>query len=121
MRQQGLCLRIEMPDAGRLALLLEDYGFFARDPAHFCRRIDALVELRGRETIAGWQTAALAGRFDEVFLDLMHRHYDPVYDRSIRTNFAGYGEAPAVELQDGSTATLAAAARQLASRFDAAA
>ena len=49
MRGHGTCLRIEMPDAGRLALLLEDYDFFARDPAHFCRQLDALVELRGRE------------------------------------------------------------------------
>ena len=113
MRKHGQCLRIEMPDAGRVALLLGDYDFFVRDPAFFCRQLDALVPLRGREAVAGWQAAAQAGRFGEVFLDLMHRHYDPGYDKSIRANFVGYEAAPVVALADDSPASLAAAAQGL--------
>ena len=113
MRGHARCLRVEMPDAGRVALLLEDYAFFVRDPAYFCRQLDPLLALRGRETVAGWQAGARAGRFGEVFLDLMRRHYDPGYDKSIRAHFAGYDAAPAVTLADGSPPSLAAAVRGL--------
>ncbi len=34
----------------RVALLLEDYAFFARDTDFFCRRLDALIALRGKGT-----------------------------------------------------------------------
>ena len=113
MREHGRCLRVEMPDAGRVALLLEDYDFFVRDPDYFCRQLDPLLALRGRETVAGWQAGARAGRFGEVFLDLMRRHYDPGYDKSIRAHFAGYDAAPALALADGSAASLDAAVRGL--------
>jgi tRNA 2-selenouridine synthase len=114
LREHGRCVRIDMPDAGRLALLLDDYEHFVRDAEFFCRQLDALVPLRGREPVARWQAAARAGRFGEVFLDLMHRHYDPGYDRSMRANFAGFDAAPVVALADAAPATLAAAAGRLA-------
>ena len=113
MRSHGACLRVEMPDAGRVGLLLGDYDYFVRDAGFFCRQVEALVPLRGHDTVAGWQHGAREGRFGEVFLDLMHRHYDPAYDRSIRANFAGYDDAPQVLLDDGEPATLAAAARRI--------
>ena len=113
MREHGRCLRVEMPDAGRLALLFEDYAHFVSDPPAFCGRLDALVALRGRDVVAGWQQAARDGRFDVVFLDLMHRHYDPGYEKSMHTNFADFDAAPVVALADGGEASLAAAAERL--------
>ncbi len=41
------CLRIELADDERVALLLEDYPFFVRDPDFFCQRLDTLVALHG--------------------------------------------------------------------------
>jgi SAM-dependent methyltransferase len=35
-------------------LLLEDYAFFVRDHEHFCRRLEALTELRGKAVVVGW-------------------------------------------------------------------
>ena len=32
------CLRVDLPDHERVALLLEDYPFFVSDPAFFCQR-----------------------------------------------------------------------------------
>ena len=106
MRERGVCLRVEMPDAARLALLLEDYDFFVRDPALLCRQLDALVALRGRETVNAWQAAAGAGRVAEVFLALMHEHYDPGYQKSMRANFKGFEAARVVAIADGAPATL---------------
>ena len=109
-------LRVEMPDAGRLALLLEDYAFLGADPELFCRLLEGLVTLRGREAVRHWQQRVREGAVAEVFLDLMHAHYDPGYERSMRANFAGFAAALPLQLQDGSPAVLAAAAARLLER-----
>ena len=106
MRDHGRCLSIELPDAARVQLLLEDYAFFADDVEAFCRRLDALVELRGREPVAHWQSLARAGCWQRVFLELMHQHYDPMYLRSIERNFKGYATAERIALPDAAPATL---------------
>jgi tRNA 2-selenouridine synthase len=56
---------------------------------------------------------ARAASWPELFDELMREHYDPLYERSMRRNFAGLGEATVVELDDGGTAALAEAARTL--------
>jgi tRNA 2-selenouridine synthase len=113
MREHGRCWNVETPDSGRLALLLQDYDFFVRDVELFCRQLDCLLTLRGRETVHAWQAAARAGRIAEVFLELMHVHYDPGYLKSMRANFAGFEGARVVELADGEEATLKRAAAEL--------
>jgi tRNA 2-selenouridine synthase len=110
MRRDARCLRIEMADDARVQLLLEDYAFFADDPALFCRQLEALVELRGRAIVNRWQEAARAGRWAEVYAALMHEHYDPMYLKSMQRNFSGFAGATALSLADGHPETLAAAA-----------
>jgi tRNA 2-selenouridine synthase len=115
MRRDSACLNVEMPDAERVRLLLEDYAFFAETPELFCRQLDALVELRGRDTVKRWQSLAREGRWAEVYGELMHQHYDPTYLRSMQRNFAGFESARQVALDDGSEATMARVARSLLS------
>jgi tRNA 2-selenouridine synthase len=113
MRRESACLHVEMPQAARLALLLEDYAFFADDPALFCSQLDTLVEVRGRDTVTAWQAAARQGRWAEVYAALMAEHYDPMYLKSMQRNFAGFERARTVELDAGDAATLRRAARRL--------
>nr|ALV86302.1 tRNA 2-selenouridine synthase [uncultured bacterium 4] len=113
IREHGQCLAVQMPDAARVQLLLEDYGFFARDPEAFCRLLDALIELRGKDTVRAWQALARDGRWADVFADLMSRHYDPLYERSMQRHFSGLAQARTVGLCDGKPATLRAVAQRL--------
>ena len=113
MRRDGRCIRVEMPDASRVELLLEEYPAFREDTELFCKLLEPLVELRGREVVEGWQTAARQGRHAEVFLDLMHLHYDPTYLRSMPRNFRGFETATVLELANGRPQTLAAAVQRL--------
>jgi tRNA 2-selenouridine synthase len=106
MRRESTCLHVEMPQAARLQLLLEDYAFFADDPDLFCRQLDALVEVRGRETVTAWQAAARQGRWAEVYAALMEQHYDPMYLKSMQRNFGGFEQAVRIELPAGDAATL---------------
>jgi tRNA 2-selenouridine synthase len=113
-RAHGRCIRIELDSAARLKLLLHDYGHFADDAEAFCRQLDGLIELRGRDTVAAWQALARAGYWAEVFGALMQQHYDPLYERSLRSSFHQLASAQALPLPDAEAATLQDAARRLA-------
>jgi len=110
MRSDARVVMVTMPDAGRVQLLLEEYGFFADQLERFCGHLDTLVEMRGRETVKHWQGLARDGRWAEVFADMMHRHYDPLYRKSIGRNYAGVAHAQQLTLRDGSAAALREAA-----------
>ncbi len=112
-RARGQCLRVEMGEAARLQLLLEDYDYLAQDPERFCGLLDALREVRGKEQVANWQAAVRAGHIAEVFGELMAKHYDPGYLRSLAQTFVGFEKARIVELADASPQTLAEVARAL--------
>ena len=113
MREHGRCIVVDMPDAARVQLLLEDYGFFADDVEAFSRQLDALIELRGRPLVRHWQALARDGRWADVFLDLIQKHYDPVYGRSMEKNFAGFETARRIELGDATEQALREAAASL--------
>ncbi len=104
------CLRIDLADDERVALLLEDYPFFVSDPAFFCQRLDTLVALRGRAVIEDWKAKVAAGRTEAVVRELLARHYDPGYASSTRRNFARFDQALPVPLADRSPRALALAA-----------
>ncbi len=87
------CLQLDLPEAERVALLLEDYDFFVRDIEFFCERLGALTEARGKETVRDWQARSRSGDVASVVQELLVKHYDPAYLQSIRRNFQQYGTA----------------------------
>lgn len=113
MRSHGRVCLVEMPLAARVALLLEDYAHFAREPERFCGLLSTLVELRGHETVLRWQEYARAGRWSTVFQALVIEHYDPLYQRSMDRNYAGMGAPWPVTLADGGHQALRATAQAL--------
>ncbi|MBT9457698.1 MAG: tRNA 2-selenouridine(34) synthase MnmH [Burkholderiaceae bacterium] len=113
MREQGQCWWVDMPEPARVRLLLDDYGHFADDVDGFCAKLQALVELRGKETVARWQQAARAGEWASLFAELMRLHYDPGYERSLRSSYRQLDHAPVLALEDGGSASLARAAQAL--------
>ena len=109
------CLRVDLSEDERVALLLEDYPFFVSNPAFFGERLDTLVNLRGRAVIEGWKAQIAAGHTEAVVRELLEKHYDPGYATSTRRNFSQFEQAQAVPLADRSEAALdAASARILA-------
>jgi tRNA 2-selenouridine synthase len=113
LREDGRCLRVELDDAARLQLLLHDYGHFAQDAAGFCRLLEGLVELRGRETVRAWQAQARAGQWPEVFASLMRQHYDPLYERSLRSSYRRLAQAVAIPLSAADPQAMGDAALRL--------
>ena len=109
------CLDLQLTDDQRVKLLLEDYAFFVADPELFCERLDALVTLRGREVVKGWQAKVRAGDVEPVVRDLLVKHYDPGYAASIERNFRQYADARAITPADRSEAAMDVLAREIRS------
>ena len=107
------CLRLELPDDERVALLLEDYDFFVKDQAMFCDRLTALTEIRGKAVVQAWQAQVAAGEIEDVVRELLLKHYDPGYASSIGRNFAGYTGAETIVPADRSAAAMAELAKAI--------
>ena len=113
--RESPCIDLQLPTEERVALLLEDYDFFVTDPVHFCDRLQALVELRGKAVVDGWVEKVVAGQTPEVVFDLLTLHYDPMYSASIQRNFKQYGQAQPAQLSDRSPSAMNGLALRLQS------
>lgn len=119
--RQSPCIDLQLSDTERVALLLEDYDFFVTDSEHFCRRLEALTELRGKAVVGGWIEKVQLGHTPDVVLELLTQHYDPMYAQSIARNFTQFAQASRCVLPQRSAAALHLAAGQLiASEMEAA-
>ncbi len=107
------CLNLVLPDAQRVALLLEDYDFFVRDVDHFCERLQVLAEFRGKVLVERWQASVRAGDFETVVQELLTQHYDPAYLQSMRRNFEQFGAARVISPDGHSMPAMARLATQL--------
>ncbi len=100
------CVWVELPLQERVALLLEEYAFFLRNPEHFCNRLEALTAQRGKATVQAWKDAVTQGDFASVVRSLLTDHYDPVYLQSMERNFGQFAAARHLDLADRSEATM---------------
>jgi tRNA 2-selenouridine synthase len=107
------CVRLELSEDERVALLLEDYAFLLHDTQFLCGRLDALHAVRGRVAVQAWKEMVQAGRFDELVRGLLRDHYDPGYLQSIRRSFSQYEHAETIEARDRSSVAMLELARRL--------
>ncbi len=89
----GSCLRLEAPLAVRVALLRREYGHYLEQPGLLEPRLRVLAVQHGHARVRAWLDLAAAGRWDALVSDLLERHYDPAYQRSIGRNFTGWDRA----------------------------
>lgn len=107
------CIALQLSDAERVALLLEDYAHFVHDPQLLIERLQALRALRGAVVVDGWVAQVRAGDTAAMVLDLLAQHYDPTYASSTARNFVRFTDALVCAPADRSTAAMAAAAQRL--------
>ncbi len=107
------CLDLVLPDAERVALLLEDYDFFVRDIDSFCERLDVLKAFKGKALVELWQAQVRAGDIAPVVQALLTEHYDPTYLASMQRNFLHFNDATIIAPDDHSTAAMARLAKKI--------
>lgn len=111
--RESPCLDLRLSDEERVALLMEDYDFFVQDPDYFCKRLDALIDRRGRAVVEAWKTQVMAGQYEPVVRELLTLHYDPGYAESTRRNFRQFAQAAVVQPSDRSMDAMRALARDI--------
>ncbi len=107
------CVQIETPAAVRVELLKHEYAHFLADPAPLGRQLDRLSQLHGHAVIERWKGMAGNAEWDELIRELLERHYDPSYTRSIVSHYPGLQRARTVPIVSYSDESFALAAHAL--------
>ena len=82
------CVRLEVPLAARVQLLIEDYAHYLNNDASAINsQLSRLVALRGNDTVQAWHELANRQAWDELVASLLEQHYDPAYLRSLSNNY----------------------------------
>lgn len=111
---QGQCLRIEVDEMQRIALLKQEYLHFLENPQGLGQKLDLLAGLYGRETIQEWKMLAQQQHWDRLVSELLQRHYDPAYTRSTLKHYARYDLGMVLRPADLGESSLLQLARDLA-------
>jgi tRNA 2-selenouridine synthase len=107
------CVRLETPQALRVAMLEDDYVHFVHDDAALSAQLAPLGKLHGQAVIARWQALIARGERRALAAELLDAHYDPCYRRAIERNFPRFAQAPVLRVDDPSPAAFRALARRL--------
>lgn len=112
------CIQLAVPQNLRVALLLEDYAHFFTQSDLLRHQLDCLVSLRGRETVEVWHALIAATDWRGLFDDLLVKHYDPAYSRSLNANYAKNDAGSGYAVQDISFIGFDALAAQILREHD---
>lgn len=116
--RQGRALTLRTTLAQRVALLRQDYAHFIADAAALEERLRPLTPLHGKVALARWTALAAAGDWDTLVGELLERHYDPAYARSLDANFSSARHGLDVDVPGASHAGFDALAREVLSRIE---
>jgi tRNA 2-selenouridine synthase len=107
------CVGIELALSDRIALLKDEYGHFLADPQDLILKLEPLLPLHGRKVLDNWFAAARSGDWDVLVADLLERHYDPAYARSMRSHFPRFPSADSIRLRSHDAREFERAAREM--------
>ena len=113
------CVSVQLSQADRVALLMEDYAHFVASPEALNIQLECLVVRYGREKIDHWHQLALTGEMAALVEELLSQHYDPAYIKSIGRNFGRFDDALVLDIPGVSEQAFDdAAARLLVAKSD---
>lgn len=111
--RESSCVRIEAPLEARIALLMEDYAHFLRNPGLLAECLSRLMELHGHKVIERWCQMAECGEWLPLVEKLLTQHYDPAYRRSSDVSFSQLKSADMLRLATLDEGSLRKAAAKL--------
>lgn len=111
--RDSACLNLSAAIPVRVEILRGEYAHFLADPDALGHKLDCLLEIQGRAQIESWKTLAHAGRWDELVAELLIKHYDPAYTRSLERNFTQATNAETLTLDSASEETMRELAQEV--------
>lgn len=97
--RESACLNLNADIPVRVEILKGEYAHFLADPEALGHKLDCLREIQGRDQIETWKALAHAGQWDELVGELLLKHYDPAYTRSLGRNYAQASEGETLTLE----------------------
>ncbi|MDN0082231.1 tRNA 2-selenouridine(34) synthase MnmH [Crenobacter sp. SG2305] len=107
------CLMVDVPMAERVRFLCEDYDFYLQDPESLVRQLGFLKGVYANRDLEAWYAMAREGHFAQLVEELLVRHYDPLYFRSMNQHYPQLADAPRLKLASLTPEALDAAAADL--------
>jgi tRNA 2-selenouridine synthase len=95
---QSPCIRLETATTLRVALLRQEYQHFLDNPELLQQQMDRLRGMYSNEQLEKWQTMYAEHQWDEFVAEILTRHYDPAYTKSIYSHYPDYEQAPQLHL-----------------------
>jgi len=111
------CVRVAAPIPARVGHLVAEYRRFIEDPAALCARIELLRERYPRALLDRWKAQASGADPCAFVTDILERHYDPAYQRSMARNFPRLEAAFTLALDTLHDAEIEQAALRLLDRY----
>jgi len=84
--KQAQAIEIQAPIEARVDYLLGEYRLFTQNTQELKRRLDLLTARHGKDTLNRWLIAIDQSQWQVFVSHLLEEHYDPAYQRSIKTN-----------------------------------
>ena len=110
------CVRLDTPTPMRVAMLKDEYAHFLAAPDELGARLAHLTPVYGKTVVEGWREAAAQGDFDALVAELLERHYDPMYAKSLTRNFPRADDALVARAESVSDAAFRTLARDVIER-----
>lgn len=110
------CIRVSVPFEERVRFLLREYRHLLEEPSWLRARLQRLAALHSNRTVEGWFKRIDGQEWPQLVGELLAAHYDPAYEKSMHSHYAGLRDAAAVSVAriepDCLDACAAALARQ---------
>jgi tRNA 2-selenouridine synthase len=107
------CVLMDATVEARVKLLMEDYHHFLDDPETLIQKLNVLIPFHGHAQLEHWSTLIRVAQFDTLVKELLEKHYDPSYLRSLGKHYEKLDVAEKIELDDLSSDELNKVAQSL--------
>ena len=115
--RQGFCIKISAGVGTRCEYLKKNYEHLIHKSSTLVTQLDKLRSRHGNSGVDFWLDLISKDQWDEFIQDLLAKHYDASYEKSMKKNFSTFLQAPDYHLDTISGDTLSSLAGAILSDY----
>ena len=115
--RQGFCINITADINKRTDYLKQNYAHLILEPSTLAIQLNKLRSRHGNSGVDFWLDLISKGNWDEFIRDLLQKHYDASYSKSMQKNFHTFLEAPNYQLDTLSHDALSSTVEAILSNY----
>ncbi|OUT76737.1 MAG: tRNA 2-selenouridine(34) synthase MnmH [Betaproteobacteria bacterium TMED22] len=115
--RQGSCINITAGIGTRSEYLKKNYAHLIQKPSALVTQLNKLRSKHGNGGVDFWLELISRNKWDEFIRDLLEKHYDASYTKSMQKNFNTFLKAPSYHLNTTSHDALSSLAESILSNY----